>query len=146
MHHLGGHGAGYLAKLLVNQLWFGQAVATAEALLLGQAGWARCAPASPTCPRPVRPRASSSVPALPALLEGNYLTASGSTVASRSWTRSCGSRRRLDTPFELSAGVAAVHRAALDRFGPVDGELLAAAHLEQIAGRKIARHGTDSGG
>lgn len=32
---VGGHGAGYTAKLLVNLLWFGQAVATAEALLLG---------------------------------------------------------------------------------------------------------------
>jgi 3-hydroxyisobutyrate dehydrogenase len=29
---------GYTAKLLVNLLWFGQAVATAEALLLGQRG------------------------------------------------------------------------------------------------------------
>ncbi len=34
--HVGRHGAGYTAKLLVNLLWFGQAVATAEALLLGQ--------------------------------------------------------------------------------------------------------------
>src|SRR5947207_2836362 len=34
--HVGGHGTGYTAKLLVNLLWFGQAIATAEALLLGQ--------------------------------------------------------------------------------------------------------------
>jgi len=34
--HVGGHGAGYLAKLLVNLLWFGQAIATAEALLLAR--------------------------------------------------------------------------------------------------------------
>ena len=34
--HTGGHGTGYTVKLLVNLLWFGQAVATAEALLLGQ--------------------------------------------------------------------------------------------------------------
>jgi 3-hydroxyisobutyrate dehydrogenase-like beta-hydroxyacid dehydrogenase len=34
--HIGGHGTGYTAKLLVNLLWFGQAVATAEALVLGQ--------------------------------------------------------------------------------------------------------------
>jgi 3-hydroxyisobutyrate dehydrogenase len=31
--HVGGHGTGYLTKLLVNLLWFGQAIATAEALL-----------------------------------------------------------------------------------------------------------------
>jgi 3-hydroxyisobutyrate dehydrogenase len=34
--HVGGHGAGYLAKLLVNLLWFGQAIATAEALLMAR--------------------------------------------------------------------------------------------------------------
>ncbi|MFE2136274.1 NAD(P)-dependent oxidoreductase, partial [Streptomyces sp. NPDC059466] len=34
--HMGGPGTGYVAKLLVNLLWFGQAAATAEALLLGR--------------------------------------------------------------------------------------------------------------
>ena len=34
--HVGGNGAGYTAKLLVNLLWFGQAVATGEALLLAR--------------------------------------------------------------------------------------------------------------
>ena len=34
--HVGGTGSGYTAKLLVNLLWFGQAVAVAEALLLGR--------------------------------------------------------------------------------------------------------------
>src|SRR5947209_10104787 len=34
IEHVGGHGAGYLTKLLVNLLWFGQAVAVAEELLL----------------------------------------------------------------------------------------------------------------
>jgi 3-hydroxyisobutyrate dehydrogenase len=33
---VGGNGAGYTAKLLVNLLWFGQAVATGEALLLAR--------------------------------------------------------------------------------------------------------------
>ena len=37
VRHVGGYGAGYTAKLLINLLWFGQAVATAEALLLGRA-------------------------------------------------------------------------------------------------------------
>jgi 3-hydroxyisobutyrate dehydrogenase len=34
--HVGGNGAGYTAKLLVNLLWFGHAVATGEALLLAR--------------------------------------------------------------------------------------------------------------
>jgi 3-hydroxyisobutyrate dehydrogenase len=33
--HVGGHGAGYLAKPLVSVLWFGQAIATAEAFAPG---------------------------------------------------------------------------------------------------------------
>jgi hypothetical protein len=37
VRHVGGYGAGYTAKLLINLLWFGQAVATGEALLLGRA-------------------------------------------------------------------------------------------------------------
>lgn len=36
VRHVGGYGAGYTAKLLINLLWFGQAVAIAEALLLGR--------------------------------------------------------------------------------------------------------------
>ena len=36
VHHVGGNGAGYLAKLLINLLWFGQAALTTEALLLAQ--------------------------------------------------------------------------------------------------------------
>lgn len=34
--HVGGYGAGYTVKLLVNLLWLGQAAATAEALLLAR--------------------------------------------------------------------------------------------------------------
>lgn len=34
--HVGDNGAGYTVKLLVNLLWFGQAVATGEALLLAR--------------------------------------------------------------------------------------------------------------
>jgi 3-hydroxyisobutyrate dehydrogenase len=34
--HAGGTGTGYVTKLLVNLLWFGQAIATAEALLVGR--------------------------------------------------------------------------------------------------------------
>ena len=37
VRHVGGYGAGYTVKLLINLPWFGQAVATAEALLLGRA-------------------------------------------------------------------------------------------------------------
>jgi hypothetical protein len=46
--HIGGNGAGYPAKLLVNLLWFGQAVATGEALLLAREPLRKSAQCSPT--------------------------------------------------------------------------------------------------
>jgi 3-hydroxyisobutyrate dehydrogenase len=61
--HTGGHGTGYTAKLLVNLLWFGQAVATAEALLLGQrAGIVRrpCSMPSRAARRPAHSSAATS--------------------------------------------------------------------------------------
>jgi 3-hydroxyisobutyrate dehydrogenase len=43
-------------------------------------------------------------------------------------------------PFELSALVERIHQRALARYGPVDGELLAVALLEEQAGIQL-RHG-----
>jgi 3-hydroxyisobutyrate dehydrogenase len=42
-------------------------------------------------------------------------------------------------PFELSSTVARLHREALERFGAIDGELLAARLLEERAGRTLRR-------
>jgi 3-hydroxyisobutyrate dehydrogenase len=77
--HVGGNGAGYTAKLLVNLLWPGQAVATGEALLLAR------------------------------------------------------------VPSQLTQVVEQTYQRALRRFGPVDGELLAVALLEEEAGLQL-RH------
>ncbi len=145
LHHLGGPGAGYLAKLLVNQLWFGQVVATAEALLLGQAGGLDTEQLAAVLR--TGPAASEFLSsALPALFEGDYLPVFGLDRCVEELDSLERFAAATGSPFELSATVAAVHRAALERFGAVDGELLAAAHLEQVAGRKIARHDAGSGG
>ena len=42
-------------------------------------------------------------------------------------------------PFELSAVVRRRYRQALERYGPVDGELLAIALLEEQAGVRLRR-------
>jgi 3-hydroxyisobutyrate dehydrogenase len=130
---VGGAGAGYTAKLLVNLLWFGQVVATAEALLLGQ-------------------RAGLDLEVLRAVLDGSaagneFIRHDLSALFAGDYMRSFGLDRcceELDaaaelarvhgTPFELSELVGRVHRRALARYGPVDGELLAAALLEEEAG------------
>ena len=145
IEHVGDHGAGYLAKLLVNSLWFAQAVAIGEALVLGAREGLdpghllgviqRSAAASEL----VRTHAED-------LLSGDY-------VASYGLDRCCD---QLDVvvsladehglPGELTAAVQRAYRDALRRYGPVDGELLAVARLEERAGVRVARDrgaGTD---
>lgn len=131
--HVGGPGTGYTAKLLVNLLWFGQAVATAEALLLGQrAGvdltvlhqvFGDSAAASEFVRRD-----------LGALFDGDYLRSFGLDRVCEELDALTDMARGHDLPFELSELVALMHRRALDHFGPVDGELLAVALLEERAG------------
>jgi 3-hydroxyisobutyrate dehydrogenase len=47
--------------------------------------------------------------------------------------------REHDVPFELSELVERIYQRALARYGPVDGELLAVALLEEQAGLRL-RH------
>ncbi|MDX6301778.1 MAG: hypothetical protein QOF53_2992 [Nocardioidaceae bacterium] len=137
IHHMGGHGAGYLTKLLVNQLWFGQVVSVTEAMLLGaHAGLATDRFAGVL---DVSPAASEFVHThLPSLLAGDYLPA----FALARVVEELDSLEHLadsaDTPWSLSTHVAKLHRDALDHFGDVDGELLGAAWLEHLAGHTLA--------
>ena len=133
---VGGHGAGYTAKLLVNLLWFGQAVATAEALLLGK----RVGIDLETLRRVLAGSAAGTEfirHELPALFAGDYLETFG---LDRCWEELAGITalaRRHKVPFELSGLVEETYRRALDRFGPVDGELMAVALLEEEAGVRL---------
>jgi 3-hydroxyisobutyrate dehydrogenase-like beta-hydroxyacid dehydrogenase len=134
--HTGGHGTGYTAKLLVNLLWFGQAVATAEALLLGQR-----AGIDPGVL--VHALAGSSAASafirrdIGLVFQDDYLTSFG-------LDRICEELEAVTTlagdyqvPWELSDLVRSTYDRALARYGPVDGELLAVALLEEEAGHKL---------
>jgi 3-hydroxyisobutyrate dehydrogenase len=137
--HIGGHGAGYLAKLLVNLLWFGQAIATAEALLLAR----RAGLDLDVLRQALTGSAASSVfirDHLGALLAGDYLTSFGLDRCCEELAAVTALGREHDVPFELSALVEQIHQRALGRYGPVDGELLAVALLEEQAGIRL-RHG-----
>lgn len=135
---LGGHGAGYTAKLLVNLLWFGQAVATGEALLLAHAAGIdlgvlqRALADSAAAGRLVRDD-------LAALLDGDYLESFGLDRVCEELAAVTALARQHGVPFELSDLVDATYRRALARYGPRDGELLAVAHLEDRAGRRLRR-------
>lgn len=134
--HVGGHGAGYTVKLLVNLLWFGQAIATAEALLLAK---------RTGIDLPVLQEVLNASPAashflgcdLPALLNGDYLTSFGLDGICQELATVTELARDHLVPFELSRQVRRTYQRALARYGPCDGELLAVALLEEQAGLEL---------
>jgi 3-hydroxyisobutyrate dehydrogenase len=136
--HVGGHGAGYLTKLLVNLLWFGQAIATAEALLIAR----RAGLDLDMVRQALAGSAASSAfirDDLGALLDGDYLTLFGLDRCCEELASVTALAREHEVPAELAALVERTYKRALDRFGPVGGELLAVALLEEEAG-SLLRH------
>jgi len=128
--------AGYTAKLLVNLLWFGQVVAVSEALLLGQA--AGLAPRE--LARVLKSSAAGSTfldEYVDRLLDGDYAETFGIDRVVEELDILVGLAARYDVPFELSTQVTRLHREAVERFGAIDGEMLAAKLLEQRAGRDL---------
>ncbi len=141
IEHVGGHGAGYTTKLLVNLLWFGQAVAVGEALLLAR----RAGIELDVLHRALNTSAAASEflrRDLDALLDGDYLESFGLDRCVEELEAVVALADDLRVPFDLSATVARSYRAALSRFGSVDGELLAVALLEERAGLRLRRSPT----
>ena len=134
--HVGGHGAGYTVKLLVNLLWFGQAVATAEALLLGQrAGIDPAVLRHVLAGSPAASRLISSDIGL--VFRGDYLDSFGLDRICEELEAVTALAGEYQVPWQLSDIVRQTYRRALDRFGPADGELLAVSLLEHEAGDKL---------
>lgn len=130
--HVGGPGTGYIVKLLVNLLWFGQAVATAEALLLGK----RAGIDLPVLQETLNSSAAASNFIgcdLQALFRGDYLASFGLDRICQELAAVTELAAGHHVPFELSRQVQRTYQRALARYGPVDGELLAVALLEEQA-------------
>lgn len=129
-------GSAFTTKLLVNTLWFGQVIAVTEVLLLAQSLGLDVAQLSGTLAASAG-GSSFITDHLDALLSGDYLT----TFALPRVVEELDTVRDLaeeaGTPHDLTALVARMHTQALDRFGPVDGELMAAKLLEERAGRTL---------
>ncbi len=138
IEHMGANGAGYTTKLLVNLMWFAQAVSVGEALLVARA-------TGIDLERMEAALAHSSVGgefarhALPALLDGDYLASFGLDRCCEELDAVMRLAEGAGTPREISAVVAQSYRDALARYGPADGELLATALLEERAGLRLRR-------
>jgi 3-hydroxyisobutyrate dehydrogenase len=131
--HVGAAGSGYVVKLLVNLLWFGQAVANAEALSLAvRAG---------IDPETVRHAVQQSAAAsrfmeqdAPALMQGDNLTSFSLARCVEELSGVLSLASTLDVPLALGERVTEIYVEALKHFGDVDGELLAARRVTEQAG------------
>ncbi len=138
VRHVGGYGAGYTAKLLINLLWFGQAVATAEALLLG-----RVSGLDLGVLREVLADSAAGSDFirhdLDALFAGDFMRAFGLDRCCEELQTVTELARDHYLPFQVAESVADLYRQALRRYGPADGELLGIALLEEQAHLRL-RH------
>jgi 3-hydroxyisobutyrate dehydrogenase len=136
--HTGASGSGYLTKLLVNLLWFGNAVATAEAMLLAR----RTGMDLDVLHHALASSAGSSAFVtnnLGSLLDGDYLASFELDRCCEEIEAVTALARDLGVPSELMQLVEQTYQRALRRYGPVNGELLAVALLEEEAGM-LLRH------
>jgi 3-hydroxyisobutyrate dehydrogenase-like beta-hydroxyacid dehydrogenase len=131
--HVGQPGSGYAVKLLANGLWFGQAVATAEALTIAtragldaervRAALGESAASSRFLTEDAR-----------SLLEGDEMP----WFALARCTEQLGSLAafadELAVPTDLLDAIRKVHAAALEHYGDVDGELLGAQFVAERSG------------
>ena len=144
VHHVGARGAGYATKLIVNSLWFSQALATGEAFLLAQ----RAGLDPEALQEAVQASAARSEFTdrdLDALLDGDYLRSFGLDRCCEELEAINELAARLGTPSEIATLTASIYRRALDHYGPQDGELLPIAMLEHEAGQLLRRRGAPGG-
>jgi len=135
--HVGGHGAGYAVKLMINQLWFSHLVATAEVLSIGvKAGvglsMLRDALAA-------SPASSHFVEkdVMGILQDGDYDEGFAIALACKDLGLSIDLARSVGVPAELSAVVEQVYRRARASYGDRAGEMSPVRLYEDLIGRDL---------
>jgi 3-hydroxyisobutyrate dehydrogenase len=135
--HVGGNGAGYTVKLLVNLLWFIQSVATGEVLSVGvRAGVSlqklhEALVGSPANTNFLEHDVRSVLDA------GDYDEAFPMRLVSKDLGLAVDLAREVGVPVELSALVEQIHRRARVRFGDQAGEISAIRLYEELAGVEL---------
>jgi len=142
IRHVGGHGAGYTVKLLLNLLWFSSLVATAEALTVGVRAGVDLAVLHEAL---VTSQANSVLlehDLLPLLLEGDYEPGFAVALACKDLGLAIDLARSQDVPVELSAVVEQVFRRARAAYGETAGEMSPVRLYEELAGLELRLPGS----
>ncbi|GGA68337.1 3-hydroxyisobutyrate dehydrogenase [Pseudoclavibacter endophyticus] len=137
--NVGGPGAGYAVKLLINQLWFSQLVATAEVLAVG---------ARAGVDLEVLRQALIASPANSAFVErdvlsvldsGDYDEGFAIALACKDLGLSVDLARSVGVPVELSSLVEQVYRRARAAYGDAAGEMTPMRLYEDLIGAPLRR-------
>jgi 3-hydroxyisobutyrate dehydrogenase len=135
--HVGVHGAGYTAKLMINLLWFAQLTATAEVLSVGTAAGVDLA----TLRRCllVSPAASTFLESgvLPVLERGDYDESFTLALACKDLGLAMELARETGVPVEVSALVEQIYRRARAQYGDDGGVMLSIKLLEDLTGTPL---------
>lgn len=132
--HVGGHGAGYAVKLMINQLWFSHLVATAEVLAIGaKAGVDLAMLRSSLVASPAN---STFVERdlLSVLENGDYDEGFAIALACKDLGLSIDLARSVGVPAELSALVEQIYRRARASYGDFAGEMTPIRLYEDLVG------------
>jgi len=135
--HVGGNGAGYTVKLMINLLWFAHLTATAEVLTVGvRAGvdlatLRRCLLASPAASNFLE----SDV--LSVLERGDYDDSFALALACKDLGLAVDLARQTGVPAEVSALVEQIYRRARAQYGDNGGEMLPIKLLEDLTSTRL---------
>lgn len=135
--HVGGNGAGYTVKLMINLLWFAHLTATAEVLTVGTragvdlATLRRCLLASPA--------ASNFLErdVLSVLERGDYDDSFALALACKDLGLAVDLARHTGVPAEVSALVEQIYRRARAQYGDDAGEMLPIKLLEDLTSTRL---------
>ncbi|MHA7288660.1 NAD(P)-dependent oxidoreductase [Arthrobacter sp. MDT3-24] len=137
IQHVGGHGAGYAVKLMINQLWFSHLVATAEVLSIGvKAGvdlevLRQALIASPANSNFVQNDVLSI------LNHGDYDEGFAIALACKDLGLSVDLARSVGVPVELSSLVEQLYRRAKALYGDKAGEMTPVKLYEDAIGVQL---------
>ena len=135
--HVGGHGAGYGVKLLLNLLWFMHAVAAAEVLTIGARAGIDLAVLRTAL---INSPANSNFlehDVLSVLRDGDYDDAFAMRLVTKDLGLAVDMARDVGVPVEMAALVEQIHRRARARYGDAAGEMSAVRLYEDLAGLQL---------
>jgi 3-hydroxyisobutyrate dehydrogenase len=135
--HVGGHGAGYAVKLMINQLWFSHLVATAEVLAIGVKAGVDLAVLRESLV--ASPANSTFVErdVLSILQHGDYDEGFAIALACKDLGLAMDLARSVGVPAELSGLVEQIYRRAKASYGDRAGEMTPVKLYEDLLGQDL---------